>query len=190
MNRSLYFSCLPSSRSPQIAFIRELRAVLLCSFHFSVPLWRPHRDVNQSTLPSFQNNSKVRLPASTAVDPTSTTFLILVTSYDPCDPSLARARSLTLSFSLFLRVTLESTAWKMETSMHLHGRGEKERESVLSRGSRTSARSSPDAAKNNGRLACPAGMISSPEDILANIGSCGCTRGEVNFYRASSRISK
>lgn len=27
-----------SLRSPQIAFIRELRAALLCSFHFSIPL--------------------------------------------------------------------------------------------------------------------------------------------------------
>jgi len=39
VNRSFYFSCLPDPppRSPQIAFIRELRAALLCPFHFGVP---------------------------------------------------------------------------------------------------------------------------------------------------------
>lgn len=100
-----------SLRSLQIAFIRELRAALLCSFHFSIPLWSPHRDVNQSALPSFQNNSKVRL---------------LVTGPNLNNLSYSRhltrpAFLLSLFLFFFLRslaspVTPESAVRKMETS--------------------------------------------------------------------------
>lgn len=139
----------------------------MCSFHFGIPLWRLHRDVNQPALPSFQNNSKVRLLVSG--------FNLNNLSYPRHFVQLTILFSLSPPFlpprSLAFPIAPKSITRKMETSASAWICGEKESESQSSLASRTSARSALDALPRITAVACPVGVISSPEDILANIRS-------------------